>query len=484
MELEKEIDFNNQTGKKAKKPRKQRSGNKGLGIIITVVILLLLALAGATFGYMYVYTDTFKSNEELFFKYMMQNDDVLTTMNFSGFSNQQEILETSSYSSDGTLSVGIDMDGQTQELSFGLNKKFDLDSNTYYGKLALISQGIDLIDIEGINQNNEKLAFRIENVLPNYIALDVTNIEDLLVKYELEELFGNQIDIQTATGMLVEGDMISLEDAKYLSNIVLNTILENITEENFSKTEYEAATFTTYTLKIDSELTNKVFTEVLNKINNDDVAKYIIYTLLSSGEITIEEITDILNEVILEANTLEMPSIEISVTEEAGVTMDSAIKITSIDGQNITLKMRNSDEGNSSTTTFDASYSDGFETMQMQVVVANNDTVNNGNLNIKIYPDTTISTQNIELNLIAGTLANNTANNIYNITVNSEELIASISYKEIITIGEQSIIGTILEDENTVVINEFEPEIIIPFLEQYFTRSVTAVENSITLLGM
>ena len=41
--------------------------NKKLGIVISIV--LALAVAGAVIAYLYFMTDTFKSKQELFFKY-------------------------------------------------------------------------------------------------------------------------------------------------------------------------------------------------------------------------------------------------------------------------------------------------------------------------------------------------------------------------------------------------------------------------------
>ena len=47
-----------------------RKNNK---LIIIISIILVLVLAGAVFAYLYLMTDTFKTNQELFAKYFVQD---------------------------------------------------------------------------------------------------------------------------------------------------------------------------------------------------------------------------------------------------------------------------------------------------------------------------------------------------------------------------------------------------------------------------
>ena len=49
-------------------------------LIIVIIIIAILAIAGTTFGYLYVATDIFRSNKELFAKYMTQNIEAFQKM--------------------------------------------------------------------------------------------------------------------------------------------------------------------------------------------------------------------------------------------------------------------------------------------------------------------------------------------------------------------------------------------------------------------
>ena len=46
-------------------------------LIIIIIMIVVLAVAGTVFGYLFVATDTFKSDKELFAKYMTQNTEML-----------------------------------------------------------------------------------------------------------------------------------------------------------------------------------------------------------------------------------------------------------------------------------------------------------------------------------------------------------------------------------------------------------------------
>lgn len=61
------------------------SRNKKI-LIIVIITILVLVIVGATFAYLFIATDTFKSDKELFAKYMKQNKEVFN-----------EILDSSIY---------------------------------------------------------------------------------------------------------------------------------------------------------------------------------------------------------------------------------------------------------------------------------------------------------------------------------------------------------------------------------------------------
>ena len=46
-------------------------------LIIVIIIIAMLSICGGVFSYLFIATDTFKSDKELFAKYMSQNTEIL-----------------------------------------------------------------------------------------------------------------------------------------------------------------------------------------------------------------------------------------------------------------------------------------------------------------------------------------------------------------------------------------------------------------------
>ena len=49
-------------------------------LIIVIIIIAMLAIGGGIFAYLFIATDTFKSDKELFSKYMSQNLDTFKNL--------------------------------------------------------------------------------------------------------------------------------------------------------------------------------------------------------------------------------------------------------------------------------------------------------------------------------------------------------------------------------------------------------------------
>ena len=118
---------------------------KGLVIAIIVILILVLAIAGAVFGYLYVKTDTFKSDKELFLKYVSQNIDY-----FSKFSDSQilekysKINEQEKYEANTkiktTYSEGGEVSNKINNLSAVINVQKDDNEKYFYADGQVLAE--------------------------------------------------------------------------------------------------------------------------------------------------------------------------------------------------------------------------------------------------------------------------------------------------------------------------------------------------------
>ena len=66
---------------------------KRLVIAIIIILILVLAIAGAGFAYLYIKTDTFRTDQELFAKYISQNAETLQKFSDSQTIKQYDRLQ-------------------------------------------------------------------------------------------------------------------------------------------------------------------------------------------------------------------------------------------------------------------------------------------------------------------------------------------------------------------------------------------------------
>ena len=74
-----------------------RGRKKVIIIIITIIILLLLA--GGTFAFLFLKTDLFKSPQQMFYKYALQNIDEIKQM----ITSQDSLDEQKNYITNGNV---------------------------------------------------------------------------------------------------------------------------------------------------------------------------------------------------------------------------------------------------------------------------------------------------------------------------------------------------------------------------------------------
>ena len=106
-------------------------------LIITLIIILVLAVAGTVFTYLFLATDTFKSDKELFAKYISQNSETLekftdlqTKKVYEGLKDEEK------YESDteikATYSEGGEVSNPINNLSAKINVQKDKSEDYFY----------------------------------------------------------------------------------------------------------------------------------------------------------------------------------------------------------------------------------------------------------------------------------------------------------------------------------------------------------------
>ena len=242
---------------------------KAIKILIFTIIGVLVTGAVAV-GLIYFYTDTFKTNQEIFYKYFSEQDatelfDSTATSELLGkiatTKNEQNIKITAN----GNLGEDSFIDGQTIELKNKVdNSNKMLESQIIFGN----SEDDNLFEI-GVVRNNDVYGLIIKDVVNQYMALENNNLQQFSSNLGLGDVdIPNKIEVQTYEDKIATSQNDFTSFFKDLYNALKNGTNKNnyaklgksIIEINGNKTEV-----TGYELTLKAE----AFKNILSQINQN-----------------------------------------------------------------------------------------------------------------------------------------------------------------------------------------------------------------------
>jgi hypothetical protein len=321
-------------------------------LIIIILLVILISLVGVT--YAYFATDIFKSNKDLFLKYITQMGD-----NNDGFIEPQlneyfEKQKNTPYSDDGTISINI-TDSDNKEQYKNTNNM----NVTYTGQVDMknsyTKQNISLNYSNSVKfplyykQIGDIIGIQTSYIGSKYIAIDTSEDNDDIID-ELQELES----FQELTNL-----QITEEDIQYIKETYFNIINQQLQDSYFTK--IEQANEKGYKLTLNGETIKNIIVKSLETLKDDSetlnkINEY-IKRQKNSLKITTSDIDDAINY-IKDNDNLNDEKIEITVYQTSGKTNKLIIKsndveikiekiITGNDLQyNIELEINNNNETN------------------------------------------------------------------------------------------------------------------------------------------
>lgn len=240
-----------------------RGRKKVIIIIITIIILLLLA--GGTFAFLFLKTDLFKSPQQMFYKYALQDIDEIKQM----ITSQDSLDEQKNYITNGNVKVSFEEESLklfnnfqiTEEgKSDVLNQKSVYNVNLKYGDE-------DIITTEVLKKDNLYGITSKEVLNGGYIIAEDNNLRELAAELGVE----NANILPNSISDIFNFDINSID-----INTYLNIIYNNISKENFSKEKdmsilYNQANVTvdSYKLNLTQGDINNLKNLLLNQLKED-----------------------------------------------------------------------------------------------------------------------------------------------------------------------------------------------------------------------
>lgn len=454
---------------------------KGLVIAIIVILILVLAIAGAVFGYLYVKTDTFKSDKELFLKYVSQNIDY-----FSKFSDSQilekysKINEQEKYESNTkiktTYSEGGEVSNKINNLSAVINVQKDDNEKYFYADGQILAENQKYLESE-IIKDQDLYGVRFTDVVKQFITIkNDENLEavakDLGTDSETLQKIMDAIDGSTSVGE----EILSEEDAKNIKEKYSKLIVDTVSSGTFGSNKKAQITYNnstvmtkSYTVSLTSEQVENLLIQILNNLKTEDV---IISNIKES-----EKYKDTIDQQIKSwTEEKDVPAIKMTVYEQKGTTIRTVLEMTGMDKivientetegivkTNIQLSAISAEKTEQYNIELSKKNIEQEEEINLEVEVINGD----DKYNVSFLNDAKFTDASMELNS--------------SINYQKDILTASLVIENNVSLGSGFDKKQTISDQNKFVLNDAESETRKNIIGQLKTR---VPEKAITRIGL
>lgn len=303
-------------------------------LIIVIIIIAMLAIGGGVFAYLYVATDTFKSDRELFSKYMSQNLETLQKLgNTQTFQTYKGLKDKDKYESNTQLkmvySEGGEVSNPMNNLAAKLDIQKDKDDQYYYADGQILFNDEEYLESEIIKEK-EIYGIRFSDVAKQFISIkDDTNLEKVATDIGTDTATLQKIiDIMDGTNSITN-EFITQDEIKTLKDKYTNMVIETISNGTFSSNKKAMITYNNntintkaYMVTLSSEQVESLLVKILNSIKTET-----IITKNMKDE-NLQEFENRIDEKIKElSEEKEVPTVKITVYEQGENTIRTVVEI-------------------------------------------------------------------------------------------------------------------------------------------------------------
>lgn len=304
--------------------------NRKMIVIIIFLLLILILLTGI--AYAYFLTDTFKSNKELFFKYVTQIGDKENGFIEKDLKEYFEKQKDTLYINEGNASVNITTLNNQEQFNPINNIKIVFDGQVDKAN----SKNVQNISLNYSDQVKAPFSYKqIGNIVgiktdyigSKYVAIDKEKYQNLKDSLELGEDFTTNINsfqkLQEFANV-----QFNAEELKHIKNTYFNILNGQLQDSNFSK--IEEGTSKGYKLALTGQDLENLIIRLLQNLKNDkttlDKINEYLKIYKNSSKITASNIDNLIKD-INNNSEVKNKNIEIVVYQEKQKTSKLIIKM-------------------------------------------------------------------------------------------------------------------------------------------------------------
>lgn len=434
-------------------------------LIIIIVLFVILLLAGGAFTYFA--TDIFKSDKELFFKYISQISDSEKGFLNDDLNNYLEKKETIPYNNQGNFSVNISEDENEEQYKNVNNFNIDF-SGQVDTQNKKVFQNIILNYSNDVNlqlnykQIEDKYGIQTNDVSSKFITIDINELNKLSSSsLTADDYVKTAKKIQNMGKVKLEKAQLGDELNKYKD--VLN---EQLKPELFSKVKDE--NLEGYKLALEGEDLKNVIIKLLETLKEDQTVLEKINEYLKNNQnnnkITSNDIDDIIEE-IKQVEELDNKKIDIIVYKEKNIISKVTLSV-----DDAVFSIRNYSDKNSQKIEMEVSYQNN-QILKTAIIFDGLQSIQNVKENYEIELNLENYTSISRLNS-----SDSNRNSSY-FTKYKYKLINDINFTNSSDIEE-------FTDNNSLILTNYNSDVTSSFLNSLFQRIQDINERDMKKLGL
>lgn len=455
---------------------------KRLIIAIIIILILVLAIAGAGFAYLYIKTDTFRTDQELFAKYISQNAETLQKFSDSQTIKQYENLKNvekfeSNTKIKTTYSEGGEVSNAINNLYGTIVVQKNATDNYFYADGQVILDEQKYLESE-IIKDKDVYGIRFTDVVKQFITVrdddkfnDVAN--DIGIDSTKLEKIMNGID---GTGKVTDA-IATDSETETLKNKYMQLVIDTLKQGKFASNKKAVITYNNntvntkaYSVSLTSEQVENLLIQILNNLKTEDA---IISNLQTSKEKYQEDIDKEINSLTSEK---EVPTVRITVYEQNGNTIRTIVEI----GTNKVI-VENTETNGEVKSNIQVSIINSDQTDEYKTQITKNSSENEENINLV----TNVAKGDEQYTISWTNSMSSTDSNIqFNSTLNYKKdiLTTAIVLQNEVVIGKDFDKKQELTDNNNFVLNDAEENTRKNVIEQLKQKVPERWETRINLL--
>ncbi len=453
---------------------------KKILIVVIIIIIALLAIGGGAFAYLYVATDTFKSDKELFAKYISQNTEIFqklkdsqTVQIYRSLNNEKKYESNTEIKA--VYSEGGEVSNPINNLAAKLDIQKDADDQYFYMDGQILFNQEEYLETEIIN-DKELYGIRFSDVAKQFISIkDDTNLESVANNIGTDTATLQKIiDIMNGENTITN-EIITQDEIQSLKEKYTNMLVEAVSNGTFSSNKKAMITYNnntikakSYTVSLSNTQIEDLIIQVLNSLKNETVL---------TKEIDNQTYIDKIDE---EIKTLseeeEVPSVKITVYEQGRKAIRT---IAEIGEYKIVVENSDSNEqvkSNIQINKVTAEQTEGYNVVLTKENKENKEDINleieaiNGeqNYTLSFSTETSLSDNNIGLNATIG--------------YKKDILTAAIEFNNTVKLNDDFDKKVKLENTNNVTLNDMQEERRINIIETLKNNVPLKIQKRLELL--